>query len=127
MFPHGDKVMSMNTTHKPEMFDKVEEYLHNARLVAFDGCHKIYLAMDKEEAEWFESREDYQKFYGSPDEMLATVILWYEESCFLRFVNAVFYNEDDPNAGFVSLIGQFEDEDEDEYEDEYEDEDEDDE
>lgn len=110
----------MNDTDElnTELFDSVREYCENAVLVATDGCHKIYLAMDDIEADWF--RENYEHIVeGTPEEMLVTVIGWYENSCFLRFVNAVYHNEDDPNAGFITLISQFADEeDEDEPENE---------
>jgi hypothetical protein len=57
------------------------------------------------------------------DEMLETVKKWYDESCGLRFVQSVETNHEDPNEGFVSLIGQFEDEeDEDDYYDDEDDE-----
>ena len=101
----------MNITDKlnTELFDPVREYCENAVLVATDGCHKIYLAMDDTEADWFRANYEYI-VEGTPEEMLTTVIGWYETSCFLRFVNAVYHNEDDPNAGFISLIAQFADE-----------------
>lgn len=114
----------------PELFYPVEDAMEDAILIAWDGCHKIYLAMDQVEAEWF--ADSYPHVVkADADTMLATVIDWYENSCFLRFVNAVSHNEEDPNAGFVTLIGQFadeEDEDEDEdYPDDDDDEDDDDE
>lgn len=95
-----------------EGWDAVEEYLDDAVLIAFDGCHKIYLAMDEEEAQFFRSNYngegcDDRNFTGSPSEMLETVRSWWDDSCPLRFVQAVWHNEDDPNAGFVSLISQF--------------------
>jgi len=94
-----------------EGWDAVEEYINEAALIAFDGCHKIYLAMDQEEAEWFSKNYNGhgctdRNFTGSPEEMLKMVREWWDESCSLRFVNAVWHNEDDPNAGFVSLISQ---------------------
>ena len=63
----------------------------------------------------------------TPDEMFSLLNKWYEQSCFLRFINAVETVEGDPNKGFTDLIEQgAEDEDEDydgeEYE--YDDEDE---
>jgi len=94
-----------------EGWDAVEEYINEAALIAFDGCHKIYLAMDQEEAEWFSKNYNGhgctdRNFTGSPEEMLKMVREWWDESCSLRFVNAVWHNEYDPNAGFVSLISQ---------------------
>jgi hypothetical protein len=47
--------------------------------------------------------------------MLDEIIRWYEDSCALRFVEAVTTNPADPNDGFITLIAQGEDdEDEDE-------------
>jgi len=94
-----------------EGWDAVEEYLNEAVLIAFDGCHKIYLAMDQEEAEWFAKNYNGEgcsdrNFAGSPSEMLKAIHGWWDESCPLRFVSAVWHNEADPNAGFVSLISQ---------------------
>ena len=45
--------------------------------------------------------------------VLATVVGWWDESCPLRFVNAVTTNHADPNAGFTDVVPQF-DEDDDE-------------
>jgi hypothetical protein len=94
-------------THKPlpEYFLPVAKEIVNAHLVATDGCHKIYLAMDEEEAEWF--RENYEYVVEDTAEvMLTTVMEWFENSCSLRFVSAVRHNADDPNAGFTHLIEQ---------------------
>ena len=90
-------------------FGKVEEYLENAKGIAFDTCHKIYVLMDDEQMEMMKgygydpliSADDY-----TANEMLTTVMDWYEDSCGLRFVQAVYTNNDDPNEGFVSLIEQ---------------------
>lgn len=83
----------------------------DARLIAFDGCHKIYLAMDDEQADWF--RENYngtsctdRTFTGTPKEMMRMLRTWWDESCGLKFIQSVVTDYDDPNAGFVSLISQ---------------------
>jgi hypothetical protein len=101
----------------------VEARIDEAKAIAWDTCHKIYLLMD--EAQVQEMRElDYDPLITademSPSEMLETVKQWYGDSCGLRFVNAVETNLEDPNAGFETLIGQGEgDEEEDEWEDEF--------
>lgn len=90
------------------LFVPVVNAIGNAHLVAYDGCHKIYLAMDEIEADWF--RENYEFIVeATPDEMLAAVADWWDASCGLRFVSAVTHNEENPNDGFVSLISQFAD------------------
>jgi len=99
------------TTTLHELFEPVADALENALLIAWDGCHKMYLAMDDEQANWF--RENYngtsctdRTFTGTPKEMLNTLLTWWDESCGLKFINAVTTNHENPNAGYESLISQ---------------------
>ena len=88
-----------------DIWEKTEEAMESARLVAWDGCHKIYVAMDDEQAEWF--RENYEDiFLGSPSDMFVQVQEWFSDSCALRFIQGVTTNEQNPNLGFVDLISQ---------------------
>jgi len=96
----------MNTT-MTDHWASVEEAVKTARLIAWDTCHKIYLAMDEEQEAWFVENYSPDIFRGTPEEMLATLHSWYYQSCPLRFINAVETNDDDPNAGFTDLIPQF--------------------
>ena len=81
-------------------WDQVEKYLGSALCVAFDDCHKIYLAMDEEELNYF-TANGWTMATGSAPEMLEQVWAWYEvESCGLRFVSAVESGE------FTTLIEQ---------------------
>ena len=98
----------MNTL--TEVFDTlVKEKVSEAKALAFDTCHKIYLLMDNEQVELMRgygydpliTKED-----ATPDVMLATLQEWYEDSCGLRFIEAVSTNHENPNAGFETLIGQ---------------------
>lgn len=103
----------MTTIEVPKVLEPVENYIDQAHLAAFDGCHKIYLALDETQADWF--REEYPHVaQGSPDIMLATVVKWYEESCFLKFVEGVTTNAADPNAGFTQIVPQGAEEEQDE-------------
>lgn len=102
----------MTTKTLDELFAPVENALEDAILIAFDGCHKMYVALDEEQADWF--RQNYngvhcddRTFTGTPEEMLTTLKGWWDDSCGLKFISAVATNHADPNAGFVSLIGQF--------------------
>lgn len=94
-----------------EYWERVEDALPDARLIAWDTCHKIYVALDDTEAAWFRANYD-RVVAGSVDDMLTTLHKWYDESCGLRFINGVRHNAEDPNAGFVDLIPQGADEDE---------------
>ena len=98
----------MNTL--TEVFDTlVKEKVSEAKAIAFDTCHKIYLLMDNEQVELMRgygydpliTKED-----ATPDVMLATLQEWYEDSCGLRFIEAVINNHENTNAGFETLIGQ---------------------
>jgi hypothetical protein len=95
-----------------EVWDKVGKTLEDAKGIAFDGCHKIYILMDDEQMSEMKLI-GYDPLLSAEDcttsEMLDTVRDWYEDSCGLRFVQAVHTNHEDPNAGFVSLIDQGED------------------
>jgi hypothetical protein len=98
-------------------FDLVKERVGDAKAIAWDTCHKIYLLMDDEQVELmrgFGYDPLITKEQSTPEEMFATLQEWYEDSCGLRFIQAVTTNPVDPNMGFESLIDQFEDENEDE-------------
>lgn len=108
-----------------DYFLRVVDALYETRLIAWDGCHKIYLALDEYEEEWF--KENYEiNFTGTPDEMYTKILEWWEDSCQLRFINSVRHTEPNPNDGYASLIPQFaEDEEEDNWDWAFEDEEED--
>lgn len=88
-----------------DRWENVEDVLDDAHLIAWDTCHKIYVAIDEIEAEWFRANYD-DTFTGTPEEMLATLQRWYDASCALKFIQSVGHNAADPNAGFVNLIEQ---------------------
>ena len=96
--------MELQEVH-PLIALKVVDAMCDALLVAWDGCHKIYVALDDEQARWFEENYEYS-VRGTSDEMLAALDCWYINSCGLRFISAVATNHADPSAGFVSLISQ---------------------
>ena len=91
----------------------VRNRISEAEAIAWDTCHKIYILMDTEQV-------DLMRGYGydpiitneelNPDDMFSLVQEWYENSCSLRFIQAVSTNHINPNAGFESLSAQFEDE-----------------
>ena len=84
--------------------------LSEAEAIAWDNCHKIYILMDSEQV-------DLMRGYGydplitneemNPDDMFNEVQEWYENSCSLRFIQAVSTNHINPNAGFETLVSQF--------------------
>lgn len=105
----------MMPTTTTQGWDAVADATHTAKAIAFDGCHKIYLAMDDAQVEQFKSygygQDDDESVlilakHASAGEMLTYLRNWYEASCFLKFISAVHTNESDPNAGFLDLIPQ---------------------
>jgi hypothetical protein len=95
-------------------FFETEMALADAKGIAFDGCHKIYVLMDDAQmAKMVEYGygEDDGSYLITADEMtkrqmLTTLENWYENSCGLRFINGVSTVDGDPNEGFVDLIPQ---------------------
>jgi hypothetical protein len=91
-------------------YDAIYERIGEAKGIAWDTCHKIYILMDSEQV-------DLMRGYGydplitadqmSIDEMFELVEDWYESSCSLRFIDAVSTNHINPNAGFETLVSQF--------------------
>jgi len=96
-------------------WDKVEEWLPDAKAITWDTCHKIYVLMDDEQIEIMRDYQ-YDPILLVEDlgvkEAFQTLIRWFHQSCGLRFINAIETNHEDPNAGFTSLIAQGEGEDE---------------
>lgn len=92
--------------------DLVYDRIGSAEGIAWDTCHKIYLLMDREQVELMREYGYEQLITAdqmSTDEMFLLVADWYENSCSLRFIQAVSTNHINPNAGFESLVDQFED------------------
>lgn len=97
----------MSTITDTPLFDKVHDAVaESARLIAWDGCHKIYVAMDDEQAEWFRTHYNILVESDDDDVLVATLGDWFDRSCGLRFIDAVSTNHENPNAGFVDLIAQ---------------------
>jgi hypothetical protein len=111
-----------------EISYRLDEYTNEAKGIAWDTCHKIYILMDDEQVAL-------QRSYGygddpdpdslitseqmTGDEMKKEVMEWFESSCSLRFISAVSSNPKFGDDGWIHIVGQFEGvEDEDEQDDE---------
>jgi hypothetical protein len=89
----------------------VREYTNEAKGIAYDTCHKIYILMDDEQVALM--RE-----YGydplitadqlDPAEMATVVVKWFQDSCGLKFINAVYSDKSIGHDGFVDVVEQFE-------------------
>lgn len=90
-------------------FSPVQARLQTAKAIAWDGCHKIYVVMDDAELEKMigYGYEPITKDTQDAEQMFATVLHWFEESCDLVFIDAVSSNVLNPNDGFETLVGQF--------------------
>jgi hypothetical protein len=100
----------------------VREYTNEAKGIAFDTCHKIYVLMDDAQVnlmrEYGYGEDDPNSIATSdqldPAEMATVVMAWYKKSCGLRFISAVSSDPRFGDDGFLSIVSQFEnDEDED--------------
>ena len=103
----------------------VREYTNEAKGIAYDTCHKIYILMDDNQValmrEYGYGEDDPNSLATvdqlSPAEMATVVMTWYKNSCGLKFINAVYSDTRIGHEGFVNVIAQFEgneDDDEDE-------------
>ncbi len=79
----------------------MNEVIQKTSVVAYDGCHKIYL-MDKIHTKWF---QDYKIVEGSPEDRLEMVESWWDQSCPLRFIEWITYNESSELV-FTSVVSQ---------------------
>ena len=107
-----------------EYWQDVEEHLDEAQLIAWDECHKIYVAMDDENADWFlEPDSGYLCVTGTPNGMLKQLREWWAESCPLRFIQAVSVADRDTplpwGSSYEVLIPQGAQDEEEEDDDEY--------
>ena len=91
----------------------IDEFTDEAKGIAFDTCHKIYVLMDDEQVELMRSygygdANDPDSLLTSsqltPKQMSDKVVDWFLGSCGLRFISAVYSDE----RGFVNIISQFE-------------------
>jgi hypothetical protein len=99
-----------------EIYWKVREFTDDAKGVAFDTCHKIYVLMDDEQVALMRSygygEDDPNAIATSdqltPEEMATVLTTWYDRSCSLKFINAVYSDNTIGDDGFISIISQFE-------------------
>jgi len=88
-----------------DAWQKVYKYTERAKLIGFDECHKIYIATDKHEADYF-TENGWETFSGTPSEMADKLHEWYEASCGLRFISAVKFDKKTNSTKFTTLVPQ---------------------
>lgn len=97
-------------------WEGVETAISQCKGIAWDGCHKIYILMDDQQMAQM-AEYGYDPLISASEknayDLFETVQEWYEDSCGLRFVNAVQTVDGDPNLGFTDIISQGWGEDED--------------
>lgn len=87
----------------------VKDALSDAKGIAWDTCHKIYILMDDAQMKEMNGY-GYDPLISSDEmsstEMFDTVVKWYDESCGLKFISVV---ETMPNGepDFNDIVDQF--------------------
>lgn len=89
-----------------EQETNLHEILFSTHSVSWDGCHKIYLNMDEKQTEKMIGYGYDKTIIDSPSAMENVVSQWYDDSCGLRFIDAVFTNDDETDK-FVTVVPQF--------------------
>jgi len=91
------------------MTRKIHEACQEARGIAWDECHKIYVLMDDEQVSLMRTYE-YPTIItaeqATPGIMELYLQDWYKRSCSLKFVSAVRTVDGDPGEGFTDLVPQ---------------------
>jgi hypothetical protein len=105
----NDERKMMLTAQEVIAESNLEFYLETAKGIAFDTCHKIYVLMDDEQMQLMRGY-GYDPLISSDqmsaEEMYVTISEWYEDSCGLRFIQAVETNHENPNEGFTDIVAQ---------------------
>lgn len=99
-----------------EQETNLHEIMYSVYSVSWDGCHKIYLNMDKAQHDKMIGYGYENTVSGTPLALEELVSSWYNDSCSLRFIDAVFTNDDETDK-FVTVVPQFFLEDEEQEED----------
>ena len=92
---------------KYEMYG-LEDIVNEADSIAWDGCHKVYILMDEKQTQ---QMIDYEYDYlikakdSNPYDMSDTVGNWYNHSCYLRFIDVVYTDENGEDE-FYPLVAQ---------------------
>jgi hypothetical protein len=95
----------------------VREYTDEAKAIAWDTCHKIYVLMDDYQVQLmreygYGDSNDPNSLITSdqldPAEMATVVMTWFKSACSLKFINAVYTDKSIGTDGFVNIIAQFE-------------------
>ena len=95
--------MTDELNFRQPFLDKIDAALEDAISITFDGCHKIYIALDTESHDGF-VRYDYDMIpVEDKTDAMDLLLQWWNVSCDLRFISAVA-NDDT----FHRLIPQFE-------------------
>ena len=89
---------------------KVSEVVDKSYSIAFDGCHKIYVHKDLDSHKrsvgyGYEPILIRNSTYSGVKEAVDQLFDWFEDSCCLRFIQAV-----DRNENYQTVIPQFADE-----------------
>ena len=86
--------------------DAIEAAKANFGAITWDGCHKIYIYLDAEQArEWMFSHGEHLGPASDTAQALATLRRWFGASCGLRFIQTVVSPGD--NGDFTNIINQF--------------------
>jgi len=94
-------------TSKYEMWG-MENIINEADSIAWDGCHKVYILMNKDQTD---KMIDYEYDYlikakdSNPYDLLNTARSWYENSCYLKFIDVVYTNDEGTDE-FYPLVAQ---------------------
>lgn len=95
------------STFKEPWLQRVTDALDGAVSITWEGCHKVYICVDRESHEQQIEFGYDMTLVGDKDEALEQLFDWFESSCGLRFISAISNGD-----SFDRVIPQFEYDDE---------------
>jgi hypothetical protein len=82
-------MMMKKKTFKQPYLDKIEDILDTAVSITWEGCHKIYIALDQKSHNQFIEYGYEMVAVEDKDEAVNQLQEWWDASCVLRFIDAV--------------------------------------
>jgi hypothetical protein len=92
---------------KKQLWGEVREATYDADSIAYDGCHKIYISMDKKQTKVL--RDHYLVLTAkelSPEDMFENLEMWHRCSCGLEFIQSMATDKKSGETNFATLIPQ---------------------
>jgi hypothetical protein len=99
------KKLKKQTLLDEDTCDIIMGYLAVARAIAWDTCHKLYIALDEDALNLLEEYDPLiMADTMTTEQLFNTVVSWFTSSCNFRFIQVVVTTDD--SQRFVNVVRQ---------------------